>query len=104
MFHLAEEACSRLKYINHYGTINEKLKKAGGKYMTQKENLVFELKNLLKEIKKSLKVLEKGEIDETAYMMLNSYIFSVQQALRYYFDEDYFKKPKEIIMLIPYKE
>lgn len=72
--------------------------------MTQKENLVFEMKNLMRELKKYLKVLETGGIDETAYMMLNSYIYSAQVALRYYFDEDYFKRSKQITILIPYKE
>ena len=72
--------------------------------MTQKENLVYEMNNLLKEIKKYLKVLKTGEIDETAYMMLNSYLHSVQVALRYYFDEDYFKRPKKVTILIPYKK
>lgn len=71
--------------------------------MTGKENLLFEMGNLRKILEKYLKELEQGEIDETAYQQLNEGMFSVQLALRYYFDEDYFNAPKQITMLLPYK-
>ena len=72
--------------------------------MERKENLLYEMKNLMKTLEKYLKILDAGEIDETAYQQLEADKFSVQLALRYYFDEDYFNKPKRVTMLIPYKE
>ncbi len=71
--------------------------------MTRKENLIFEMGNLRGILEKYLEVLEKGEIDEMAYQQLDESMFSVQLALRYYFDEDYFNIPKRITMLIPDK-
>lgn len=69
--------------------------------MTRKENLVYTMKNLMKALKKYLKKLNAGEIDETAYEDLNAELFFVQEALRYYFDEDYYNRPRQITVLTP---
>ncbi len=69
--------------------------------MTRKENLIYTMKNLMKALKKYLKKLNAGEIDEAAYEDLNVELFFVQEALRYYFDEDYYNRPRQITILTP---
>ncbi len=69
--------------------------------MTRKENLVYTMKNLMKALKKHLKELDAGEIDEAVYEDLNAELFFVQEALRYYFDEDYYNRPRQITVLSP---
>lgn len=59
-----------------------------GIYMTEKENLIFEMENLVGMLESYLQVLENGEINETAYQRLDESMFSVLWALRYYFGEN----------------
>lgn len=51
----------------------------------KKELLVYEMKSLMKTLEKYLKVLDTGEIDETAYQLLDADMYSLLVALRIYF-------------------
>lgn len=53
--------------------------------MTEKENLIFAMADLVSMLIDYLKVLEEGEINEMAYQRLDESMFSVLWALRYYF-------------------
>lgn len=68
--------------------------------MTKKENLVYEMKSLKKTLERYLKELDAGEIDETAYQLMDADMYSLQVALRIYFGEDPFAD-QQIIMLYP---
>lgn len=70
--------------------------------MTRKENLIYEMENLLKMLKEYLQDLAEGEINEMAYQRMEEEMFSVRWALRYYFGEN----PMDsaiITILEPYK-
>lgn len=58
--------------------------------MTKKELLVYEMKSLMKTLEKYLKTLDTGEIDETAYQLLDADMYTLLVALRIYFGEDPF--------------
>ena len=68
--------------------------------MTKKELLVYEMKSLMKTLEKYLKVLDTGEIDETAYQLLDADMYTLLVALRVYFDEEPFAN-QQIIILEP---
>ena len=66
--------------------------------MTVKENLVYEMKSLKKTLERYLKELDTGEIDETAYQLMDADMYSLQVALRIYFGEDPFANQQIIIL------
>lgn len=66
--------------------------------MTVKENLVYEMKSLKKTLERYLKELDAGEIDETAYQLMDADMYSLQVALRIYFGEDPFANQQIIIL------
>lgn len=68
--------------------------------MTKKELLVNEMKSLMKTLEKYLIELDMGEIDETAYQLLDADMYTLLVALRIYFDEDPFAG-QQIIILEP---
>lgn len=68
--------------------------------MTVKENLVYEMTSLKKTLERYLKQLDTGEIDETAYQLMDADMYSLQVALRIYFGEDPFAN-QQIIILKP---
>ncbi len=68
--------------------------------MTKKELLVYEMESLMKTLEKYLKELDAGEIDETAYQLLDADMYTLTVALRVYFGEDSFAN-QQIIILEP---
>ena len=68
--------------------------------MTKKELLVYEMESLMKALEKYLKELDAGEIDETAYQLLDADMYTLTVALRIYFGEDPFAN-QQIIILEP---
>lgn len=68
--------------------------------MTEKENLIYEMKSLMKTLEKYLKELDTGEIDETAYQLLDADMYTLLVALRIYFGEAPFAG-QQIIILEP---
>ncbi|MCM1221328.1 MAG: hypothetical protein NC548_43295 [Lachnospiraceae bacterium] len=68
--------------------------------MTEKENLIYEMKSLMKTLEKYLKELDTGEIDETAYQLLDADMYTLLVALRIYFGEAPFAG-QQIILLAP---
>lgn len=68
--------------------------------MAKKELLVYEMESLMKTLIKYLKELDAGEIDETAYQLLDADMYTLTVALRVYFGEDPFEN-QQIIILEP---
>ncbi|MDE7332565.1 MAG: hypothetical protein K2O16_10065 [Lachnospiraceae bacterium] len=68
--------------------------------MTKKELLNYEMKSLVKTMKKYLKELDTGGSDETAYQLLDADMYTLLVALRIYFGEDPFAG-QQIIILEP---
>lgn len=66
--------------------------------MTKKELLVYEMESLMKTLEKYLKELDTGEIDETAYQLLDADMYTLLVALRTYFGEDPFANQQIIIL------
>lgn len=74
------EPSDRLQWL---GIGKEKLEN-GGKYMTEKEKLISEMKNLDAILKECLALLEEGKIDEMTYQRMGEGMFSVTWALQHY--------------------
>lgn len=68
--------------------------------MTKKELLIYEMESLMKTLIKYLNELDAGEIDETAYQLLDADMYTLTVALRVYFSEDPFAN-QQIIILEP---
>lgn len=66
--------------------------------MTRKENLLFEIDNLNSVLEKYRSILEKGCLDDGAYLQLNDGLGSVMLALRYYFGEEAYIEHQIIIL------
>lgn len=66
--------------------------------MTRKENLLFEIDNLNRVLEKYRSILEKGHLDDVAYLQLNDVLGSVMLALRYYFGEEAYTEHQIIIL------
>ena len=67
--------------------------------MTRKDNLLFEIDNLNMVLEKYRSILEKGHLDDMAYLQLNDGLGSVMFALRYYFGEEEPYTENQIIIL-----
>lgn len=66
--------------------------------MTRKDNLLFEIDNLNRVLEKYRSILERGHLDEVAYLQLNDGLVSVMLALRYYFGEEPYTEHQIIIL------
>lgn len=66
--------------------------------MIRKENLLFEIDNLNRVLEKYRSILEKGHLDDVAYLQLNDGLGSVMLALRYYFGEEAYTEHQIIIL------
>lgn len=70
--------------------------------ITPKQNLILEMEYLNKQVCKYLVKLSTEEIDEFAWMEINSGCHAVQMALRHYFGEDVYNSDNcKITILTP---